>query len=135
MGRYHGKEGQMYLSITAAGAAVPVVGCTGWTFDGSTDKDDATAFGDANKIQVIGTPNAGGSFTFKWDETDSTIFDAADSGESCRMYLYRDAANAPTHYRYGTAYIDVSEDVSATASVGGSGTFSPGSGTVWSRKP
>ena len=123
----------MYLSTTAAGAAVPVVGLTGWTFDGSTDKDDATACGDANKIQVIGLPNANGSFTFKWDDTDDTLFDAADSGEACRVYLYKDAANAPTVYRYGTAYIDVSEDANSTSSVGGSGTFS--AAAAWSRKP
>jgi hypothetical protein len=121
------------MSTTAAGAAVPVVGATGWTYDGSTDKDDATAFGDANKIQVLGTPNAGGSFTFKWDDTDSTLFDAAESGEAVRMYLYKDAANAPTVYRYGTAYVDISEDTNNTSSVGGSGTFV--AAAAWARKP
>ena len=133
MSRYHGKDAQIYMSITAAGVAVPVVGATGWTFDGSTDKDDATGFGDPNKIQVLGTPNANGSFTFKWDDTDDTLFDAADSGEAVKMYLYKDAANAPTVYRYGTAYVDISEDVNNTSAVSGSGSFSAAS--AWSRKP
>ena len=120
------------MSTTAAGAAVPVVGATGWTFDGSTDKDDATAFGDANKITVLGTPNAAGGFTFKWDDTDTTLFTAAEAGEAVKMYLYRDAANIPTAYRYGYAFVDIAEDTNNTSSVGGSGTFSPSA--AWGRK-
>jgi hypothetical protein len=133
MGRYHGKDLQVYMSITAAGAAVPVVGITAWTFDGATDKADATASSDSNKIQVVGLPNANGSFTFVWDDTDDTLFDAADSGEAVRVYLYRDAANAATVYRYGTAYVDISEDANITSAVSGSGTFS--AAAAWGRKP
>ncbi len=133
MARYSAKEGQIYMSITAAGAAVPVAGATAWTFDGSTDKVDVTAFGDANKQQVQGLANAGGTFTFVWDDTDSTLFDAADSGEAVRMYLYRDAANIPAQYRYGTAYVDIAEDVSNAAAVTGSGTFIAAS--AWAKKP
>lgn len=132
MSRYHGKESQVYLSTTAAGAAVPVSGATAWTFDGSTDKVDTTAFGDANKQQVIGLANANGTIAFVWDDTDTTIFDAAEGGEACRMYLYQDAANAPTKYRYGTAYIDIAEDTNATSAVTGSATFSAAG--AWSRK-
>jgi len=121
------------MSTTAAAAATPVVGCTGWTFDGGVDKVDATAFGDTNKIQVTGTPNAAGTFSFNWDDTDSTLFTAADGGEAVRIYLYRDAANAPTFYRYGTAYVDISEDVSNTSQVSGSGSFS--AAAAWGIKP
>lgn len=133
MARYHAKSGQVYLSTTAAGAAVAVSGATAWTFDGSTDKVDVTAFGDSNKQQVIGLSNASGTVNFNWDDTDTTIYDAAEGGEACRMYLYRDAANAPTHYRYGTAYIDIADDNNSTGAAVGSATFSAAG--VWSRKP
>ena len=121
------------MSTTAAGAAVPVVGATSWTFDGSVDKVDATAFGDTNKIQVVGLANAGGTIAFNWDDTDTTIFAAAEGGEAVKMYLYRDAANAPTHYRYGTAYVDISEETNSTSQVSGSATFVAAG--AWARKP
>ena len=133
MGRYHGREGQCYMSTTAATVATAVVGATGWTFDGSTDKVDASAFGDTNKVTVTGLPNAGGTINFVWDETDTTLFSAAEGGEAVNMYLYRDAANAATHYRYGTAYIDISEDTNITSAVSGSATFS--AAAAWTRKP
>ena len=133
MARYHGKEGQVYMSTTAAGVAVAVAGATGWTFDGSTDKVDATAFGDANKIQVQGLANAGGSINFVWDDTDTTLFTAVEGAEAVKMYLYRDAANAATHYRYGTAYVDISEDTNNTSAVSGSATFVAAG--AWARKP
>jgi len=133
LARYHGKTGQVYMGSAAAAVAVAVVGATGWTYDGSTDKTDGTAFGDANKITCLGTPGASGTITFNWDDTSSTLFDAAESGAAVNMYLYRDAANAPTHYRYGTAYIDISEDVNNTSTVSGSATWSAAS--AWTRKP
>ena len=121
------------MGSAAGAAAVPVVGATGWTFDGTTDKSDSTALGDSNKTQVVGLANANGTINFIWDDTSSTLFVAAESGEAVNMYLYRDAANAPTHYRYGTAYVDISEDVNKDGTVGGSATFSAASS--WARKP
>jgi hypothetical protein len=94
---------------------------------------DVTAFGDANKFQVQGLGNAGGTINFVWDDTDTTLFDAAESGEAVKMYLYRDAANAATHYRYGTAYVDISEDTNITSAVTGSATFV--GADAWARKP
>ena len=133
MGRYHGKNARVYMGTTAGGAAVPVTGITDWTFDGTTDKVQAEGIGDTNKIAVVGLPNANGTFNFSWDDLDDTLFDAADSGAAVRIYIYRDTVGAPTYYRYGTAYIDISESAGIAAKVGGSGTFT-GAG-VWSRKP
>jgi hypothetical protein len=121
------------MGISASGVAVPVTGITDWTFDGATDKVPAEAIGDTNKIVLIGLPNANGTFNFSWDDTDDTLFDAADSQEAVRVYVYRDVVNTPTQYRYGTAYIDISESAGISAKVGGSGTFS-GAG-AWARKP
>lgn len=121
------------MSTTAAGVAVAVAGATAWTFDGSTDKVDVTAFGDANKFQVQGLGNAGGTINFVWDDTDTTLFDAAESGEAVKMYLYKDAANAATHYRYGTAYVDISDDTNVTSAVTGSATYI--GADAWARKP
>ena len=131
--RYHGKNARIYMSASAAAAAVPLTGITDWSFDGSTDKADATGIGDANKIQVLGLANANASFNFSWDDSDDTMFDAADSGEAVRVYLYRDVVQAPTVYRYGTAYVDISESAGITAKVGGSGTITAAG--AWGRKP
>lgn len=121
------------MSITAAGAAVPVTGISSWDFDGTTDKVDVTGQGDPNKLQALGLANAGGSFSFFWDDADDTLFDAAESGEAVNMYLYKDVVNAATVYRYGSAWVDIQESTSVSGAVEGSGTFVAAG--AWARKP
>jgi len=107
MARYHGKEGQIYMSTTGTGTCVPVVALTSWTISLARDRVDVTAFGDANKQKVQGLPDVSGSIAGWYDDTEDTPFTAADSADGTKMYLYPDAANAPTKYWYGPAFVDI----------------------------
>ena len=112
------------MSTTAAGTAIPVIALSNWGISLARDRFEVTAFGDSNKQYVQGLPDISGSFGGWWDDTEDTIFDAADNAEAVKMYLYPDRANAETKYWYGTAYVDISE---VTTDVGGAvtvaGTF------------
>ena len=107
MARYHGKEGQIYMSTTGSGTAVPVVSLTQWSLSQARDRVDVTAFGDTNKQQVQGLPDISGSITGWWNDTEATPFTAEASADGTKLYLYPDAANAETKYWYGPAFVDI----------------------------
>lgn len=109
MARYHGKEGQVYVSTSGSTVAVPVIALSNWSLSLARDRVDVTAFGDVNKTKVQGLAEVSGSASGFWDDTEDTLFDAADSADGTNMYLYPDAANAEAKYWYGTAFLDISE--------------------------
>lgn len=121
MARYHGKSGQVYISTTGSGTAVPVAALSSWSISLAKDRVDVTAFGDANKQKVQGLSEVTGSLSGFWDDTEDTPFDASDSADGCKIYLYPDAANAPTKYWYGPAWLDIGE---VAAAVDGAATLS-----------
>lgn len=109
MARYHGKEGQVYVSTTGTGNAVPVVALSTWSLSLAKDRVDVTAFGDSNKQKVQGLAEVSGSGSGWFDDTEATLFTASDSSDGCKIYLYPDAANAESKYWYGPAWLDISE--------------------------
>lgn len=124
MPRYHAQEGQIYMSTTGSGTAVPLGGGAAWTLSLTRARVEVEAFGDPNINRVQGRPDTQGTFRFWFDDTVETQFDAAESADGCKIYLYPDAANANTKYWYGPAFVDIS-DISAenTGAVGGNGSF------------
>ena len=122
MARYHGKTGRIYVSTTGTGAAVAVISQSTWSISLSRDQVEVTAFGDTNKQYVTGLPDVSGSFSGFWDDTEDTIYTAADSADGTKIYLYPDAANAATKYWYGPAFLDISDvttEVSGAVTVSG----------------
>lgn len=104
-----------------------------WSLSLAKDRFDVTAFGDANKQKVQGLAEVSGSFSGFWDDTEDTLFTAADSADGTKIYLYPDAANAESKYHYGPAWLDISEvaaDVNGSVNV--SGTFEANG--AWDRK-
>ena len=47
--RRHGRNGQVYLGLTNGAVAVPVPFQAAWSINKASDRDEVTAFGDANK--------------------------------------------------------------------------------------
>ena len=88
----------------------------------STDKEDATAFGDLNKVSLVGLKNLAGTLTGFWDDTEDKLFLGADSADGVRMYLYP-ATTAATKYWYGPAWLDASIAVPVSGAVTVSGNF------------
>jgi hypothetical protein len=132
MARYHGKAGVIYGSITGTGVAVNMISLSKWSLDMATDKADVTAFGDTNKTYVQGLKDIKGSIAGWWDSADDSLFDAAESADGMKLYLYP-ASNAPTVYFYGPAWLDASIEVPASGPVSVTGNFVAAG--AWGRKP
>jgi hypothetical protein len=129
---YHGKGGVVYMSTTGSGNATNVVQLTEWTLNRTTDKVETTAFGDANKTYVQGLPDVQGEISGFWDSATDQLFDAAESADGVKVYLYpsRDAA---TVYFYGPAWVDASLSVAVNGAIAISASFSANGS--WGRKP
>lgn|SRR5262245_42511971 len=95
-------------------------------------KVEVTAFLDPNKVYVQGLRDIKGTISGWWDSADDSLFDASESADGMKLYLYP-ATTAPSIYFYGPAFIDASLNVSATGAVSVSGNFVAAG--AWSRKP
>jgi hypothetical protein len=115
MSRLHGKSGRILMSTTGSGA-VSAITQSQWELDMGQDQAEVTSFGDGNKTYVTGLKDLKG--------TEETIFQAADSADGAKLYLYPDASNHPSKYWYGTANISGKISVSATGAIATSGSFS-----------
>src|SRR5688572_15995995 len=110
MARHSGRYGAVYMSTSAAGAAIAVTQAA-WSCNFSTQKIDVTSFRDANMVQVIGLPDAQGDFSGFWEDTETTLFAASRSVDGVKIYLYPDITNKPLSYIYGPAWVDFSMSV------------------------
>lgn len=131
MARYHGRKGTVYVSITGSGAASAVISLNAWTLDQTTDKTEVTSFLDGNKTYVQGLKDVSGTLGGFWDDTEDKLFQAADSVDGMKMYLYP-SVDAPTRYWYGPAWLDASINVGVGDAISISANFSA-NGT-WGRK-
>jgi hypothetical protein len=122
LARYHGRKGRLYLATSGTGTAVPVASLSSWSLDYSTDKEEVTAFGDANKTYVQGLPDVSVEFSGFWDDTDTTLKTAALSSDGTKVYLYP-STDAATKYAYGPAWADFSIEVAVDGAVTVSGTI------------
>lgn len=132
MARYHGGKAVILLSTTGTGTAATAVSLSKWSLDKATDKVEVTAFGDLNKQYVQGLPDVKGSISGWFDSADDALFDASESNDGCKLYLYPSSL-ALSIYHYGPAWLDASIDVDAKGAVSINGSFvAAGS---WGRKP
>jgi len=123
MARYPARHGAVYIAADGTGVAAALAGAAAWTLDMSTDKVDVTAFNDANKRFVQGLENISGTFSGFWDDTLDTLYDATQSTDGTKLYLYP-SVDVPTKYWYGPAWVDMSVDASVSDAVKFSGSFS-----------
>lgn len=132
MARYSGGKGVVYLSTTGTGAAVATVALSNWSLDRSTDKYDVTAFNDPNKTYVQGLKDIKGSLAGWFDDTNDALFDASESADGVKLYLYP-SSDAPTVYHYGPAWLDASTEVPVSGPISIKGNFVANG--AWGRKP
>ena len=78
--RRHGRNGQVYLGLTSGSVAIPVPFQAAWSINKASDRDEVTAFGDANKTYVGGLPDASGDFSGFLDAGTSQTYVAASDG-------------------------------------------------------
>lgn len=129
---YHGKSGVVYMSTTGSSAAVNVVYLSDWSVSFATDKVETTAFGDANKTYVQGLKDISGKLSGFFDSATDQLFDAADSTDGVKIYLYP-SSNAATVYFYGPAWVDAEISCPVGGAVTISGSFAANGS--WGRKP
>ena len=122
MARHAGRNGAVYISTSAAGAASPVTQAA-WSCNFSTEKIDVTSFRDANLVKVTGLPDVAGEFSGFWEDAETTLFAASRSNDGVRMYLYPDIVNTANSYIYGPAWVDFSIKTAVSGAVEVSGTF------------
>lgn len=113
--RHHGRNAQIYISVTNGAAASPCLFQAAWSLNKTVDKDDVTAFGDTNKTYVAGIPDASGDFSGFWDDFTAQTYTAATDGLSRTMYLYPDITVSPNVYFFG----NILPDWSADGAIGG----------------
>jgi hypothetical protein len=123
MARYHGKAGIVYASTSGSGTATNVASLTEWSINATTDKVETTAFTDTSKNYVQGLPDAQGSFSGFWDDSESKVFAGSRSADGVKLYLYP-SKDAPTKYAYGTAWLDFSLNTSVSDAVKMTGNWS-----------
>jgi len=132
MSRYHGKGGVVYMSTSGSGAATAVASLSEWTLNMTTDKVEVTSFLDANKTYVQGLKDISGTISGFWEDSQDALFDAADSSDGVKVYLYPNNL-APTVYFYGPAWVDASISVPVSGAVGVTANISANGS--WARKP
>ena len=111
MARVNGRNGAIYVSISSAGVPEPLPFAKKWSASFATSMDDATAFGDANKVYTSGLPEGSGSFEGWYDSATAQTFTAAADGIARKCYFYPTTASSSGPYWYGTAFFDFSIDV------------------------
>lgn len=121
MAKYHGRKGVVYISTSASGNASSIQ-LTEWSLNMATDKVEVTSFGDGNKTYVQGLKDLQGSLSGFWDSADTKMFDAANSTDGIKMYLYP-SSDASGLYFYGPAWLDASISVGVSAAVAITGSF------------
>lgn len=110
MARSHGRNAQVYLSVTNGAAASPVAFQASWTMSMTVAKQDVTAFGDQNTVYVAGLPDASGDFSGFWDDQTGQTYLAATDGLPRNMYLYPNITADPNAYFFGTVLPDFEMD-------------------------
>lgn len=122
MARSHGRFAQLYVSVTSAGAAAPLLHTAQTSINLATDKTEVTAFGDASKVYVAGLPDGQGTFSgFATDTAATALVSAALDGLARRWYFYPFALT--TVYMYGTGFFDWQTEASVGDAAKMSGSF------------
>jgi hypothetical protein len=121
MGRLHGRNGMVYLSLTSGGTAQPLAYIADWTMNFTTAKVDVTALGDSNLVWVAGLPDASGDFTGFYDTATAQTYQAAIDGQPRNFYLYPSLLGVqgvnPGQYFFGQILPDFSASGGVAAAV------------------
>jgi hypothetical protein len=111
------------MNLASGGTAEPVAFVRSNSLAATTDKQDVTAFGDANKIYVAGLPDSQGSFEFWYDDATVQTYTAAVDGVARKFYFYPDFITTPGQYWYGTVFPDFNIEQAVDGAISGTATW------------
>lgn len=134
MARKHGRTGRLYADFSTAGgaAATPIASLKQWSIDFTTDKVDATCFGDTNKQYLAGLPDSSGTFAGLYDDASASAYAAAiDNGvnNARNFYLYPDT-NDLGKYWFGKGLFDASYSAAVDGAIELSGNWAASSNII-----
>lgn len=118
MARRHGRKGNLYTQIAAAGPLLRVASITKWSVEFSTDKEEVSAMGDQNKSYVAGLPDASGEMEGKWDDAGTwSLYAAAADGTARAFILYPLGGDNTAIKVSGDAFFDYSVEGSVDGAI------------------
>jgi hypothetical protein len=121
-----GRRGRLYVGLASGGTAEPVANLKSFSMDFSTDRYDVTCFGDTNKVETAGLPNATGDFSGFYDTASAQLYTASQDGVARKFYAYVDTSTLD--YWFGTAYFDFHIELAVDSTVDISGSFAAATG-------
>lgn len=129
MARQHGYKGDVMVDKTGASTFARVASCRSWTADFTRDSVDATCFGDASKVTMMGLHDAKGTIEFIWDPTTTPadIFGIVFGDTEVSLKLIPSTLTATTFFS-GKAWLDCSLNVAVTGVISGSANWVAGTG-------
>lgn len=131
--RLHGKSGLVQMDAAGGSSLVTLADMNGWTLNATKDKQDATAFGDTNKVKVVGLPDYSGNLNARYArDSTPTLFSALLGATAVTLRLIPDS-NQLAYYYQGLAYIDGSINVSHDGVVNFSGSWD--AAASWTQAP
>src|SRR5262245_567851 len=112
MARQHGYKGEVSIDPAGTTTYAPVASVRSWTGDFTRDAVDATCFGDASKVTLMGLRNAKGSLEFVWDPaTTPDELIAVAFGDTPAGLKLTPSTLTPTKFFSGLAYRHASINV------------------------
>ncbi len=121
--RFHGRNGKLMVGATTSAAPTPVAYIASFSISMKTDKADATAFGDNNKVQLVGLPDDQGAYGGFADLAGDLLYTAARDSLSRKFYFYPDYVNSVGTYFFGAAFFDLDYAFAVTEGAKVSGTW------------
>jgi hypothetical protein len=120
--RLHGKNGAIYIN-GPKGTGTKVTVKTEWTLNLNRDFVDATAFGDLNKVYLVGLKDISGTYNGNLDVSGDYGVNAADL-DAVPIYLYGDDRDSSELLiAYGPGFLDASITASNTDAIKTTGNF------------
>jgi hypothetical protein len=128
MARKAARFSSLYVAVTSAGAATPVLYAGSWSVNLNPDNIEVTALGDSSKVYVATLPDGSVTYDgFATDTTGTSLLAASIDGQARAWYLY--PFEDRTQYVWGTAFLSATlgGDVNGAVTMGG--TLAPATGT------
>lgn len=114
----HSGDDLALLSASVVGGPYTSIGCfTQLSANQTRDRFEVTCGGDANKTYVLGKKDFTVTGTMIFDDTNTAIWDAADSDTPLFYRLHPDLTDLPNFYWQGAFYLDASIDIPVAGAI------------------
>jgi hypothetical protein len=129
MTRLAGRNSRLYAAIASGASAEPIATVKTFNLDATSERFDATAFGDTTKTYVAGLPDSTATISGIFDDESQQFWTSAADGVARKWYFYANHSDT-SKYFFGTAFFDMSVESDVNGVIGFNGTMSAATSTV-----